>query len=769
MPLSNSSVAYARVGLRSDSDEEEGEARSSPENGRVNGDTDHHTPNGRHSSHKTSWTAAPVVSSFSSPSSSLPSSAFVPRWLVLSVGLILLLLVFLYLDAVRSVAAFLGVTSPAALQGLLPGGFGTLAYLGEERGEAAADVSLRLSSAESEMVEILTGRPTVSKLPLPLLTVLRAALQHLVQTMTTLRPSIQRNLWQADCRGHTPCPFPNAALRRVANGSIPDAVSRQRLQGKVPPLSVWMDDWTSAASVDDFFHTHRTAATVAATARRSATADAVTTQAKSPNFPTPPPPPPPQLHFAPGETEEDQELSQRFQTELYAAQHPADCGSAKWLIMDFYHGGGGFGSWNHARSIPMAIAIRAGRTLIEAPQWHQWAYSIAWNDCVRVHGMGGCDIFLAASNCTLPDNWKELALEEKESHEKSKNALAVAGLDALLDWLGERRFLPYSELQKVSGEQWELHHLQADQWQPDTLYSKLPARLDAYRLMPECWWMRQILSYHQRLTPDGQSRLIPMVVRTLQLAEPNVTSHLVQRYAERHSPSTEHTAHWWLLIQAVKLSWQMQQVAPGLAEALRAELLPNSSRMDPGPPSPWAAEAEAFARDPHSRIPLLGYTFVRHGDKAAEVGLMPDHEYIRVATLLAETHGLRQWYVGADSLFSSDVIREINAKAEKPLRLYSSIQTDETPDKGQQPFNGGFDKDASFAHADEDKVPIIWNTILHHAIAQVSDVFLSSWSSNHVRFSYEVHSSLSEARALNTFQGMDTYKYLIAKEGCDHV
>ena len=282
--------------------------------------------------------------------------------------------------------------------------------------------------------------------------------------------------------------------------------------------------------------------------------------------------------------------------------------------------------------------------------------------------------------------------------------------------------------------------------------------------------MRQVLAYNtQRLTAYGRTRLVPQVVRTLQVAEPNITAALVQRYAERHSPGAAHTAHWWLLIQAVKLTWQLQAVQPGLAQALRAELLPAGAWGEPGPQSPWVREEARVWREAANRVPLLGYTFVRHGDKAAEVGLMGDPEYLRVANVLADAHGLRQWYVGADSLFSSDVIRALNEVTPKPLHLYSSIQTDETPDKGNQPFNGGFDKDGSFAKGDADKVPIIWNTLIHHAVAQVSDVFLSSWSSNHVRFSYEISSALSEGRALNVFQSMDVYKYLVQKEGCTTV
>ena len=193
----------------------------------------------------------------------------------------------------------------------------------------------------------------------------------------------------------------------------------------------------------------------------------------------------------------------------------------------------------------------------------------------------------------------------------------------------------------------------------------------------------------------------------------------------------------------------------------------DAAQVPAGQPSPWSAYAATFTNDSASRVPLLGYTFVRHGDKAAETGLIPDHEYLRVTTELAQQYGLRQWYVGADSLFSADAIRALDAASgARSVHLYTSVQTDETGNKTRQPFAAGFDKDLSFAMADNTKEPMLWNTVLHHAVAQLSDLFCSSWSSNHVRFSYEVATALSEARAMAPFRALDPHKWLTQKEGC---
>ena len=724
------------------------------------------------------WTTAEITSG----SSTSPASAVSGRQrLLLRSSLLVLLSVALLLLSVDVLGGG-GRASSSMLRQLLPSGsFSLLSHTQPEGGAVDEDPSPPLSPGEREMVSILTGAGEVSTLPSSLLRVLREALQRLAVTVLVLRPSIQRELWASNCRSHTPCPTPHSNLRRGATGPIPDEVVRQSLNDRPAFLSAVMDEWFRTPDPEALFHTNQPPTpphTTNLTSSSSSSSPSLSNSPSSDSSSSSPsagtaaeaavPDSLSTLHFAPGELSEDQALSQRFQRELYARQHPVNCSAEKWLIMDFYHAGGGFGSWNHARSIPMALAIRSGRVLIEAPQYHQWAYSIAWNDCVKVKGMGGCDIFLAASSCTLPDNWRDTALIEQAMHGTGRPAFTGTGVDAQLEWFAERRFLMYTEISGLAGEKWELHHRMAKEWDAESLYRNLPPRLHPYRLMPECWWMRQILAYHQRLTRYGIIRLLPLLTRTLQLPEPNVTSTIVLRFADQRALSVDHPSHWWLTIQALKLTWQMQHIAPGLAQALRQRLLP-PHQLDPavrGAPSPWAAEAAAFLSNPHTRVPLLGYTFVRHGDKGAETGLMPEHEYLRVAALLAGQLGLRQWYVGADSMFSSDAIRALNLAAPKPLHLYSSVQTDETQDKQLTPFAAGFDKDLSFSKPDADKEPIVWNTLIHHAMAQVSDVFLSSWSSNHVRFSYEVATALSEARALAPFVALDWYKYLIQKEGC---
>ena len=772
MPPSTGSDSASYGHLRADSRDEGGEEKDGdmPDRLYTNGSAEDGEQHSK--GEATEWTKAEISGGSASPSST--SGACWPALRLSLLVLVALCVLAVGFDVFRND----GQSSSEVLRQLqaLPSSFGPLAYnqLGVgrleedvEEGEQAA--SSRLSPGERELVSILTGADGVLTLPSALLRRLRQSMQLLAAAVLVLRPSLQREFWLSSCRSHTPCPSPNAALRRASSGVITDETVRQELTSRPVLLAAVMDSWFNPPDPESLFHTNQPPPPPATTSNDTSSSPPTSPEPLSPSSASDTPLS--TLHFAPGEVAEAQALSQRFQRELYARQHPANCSAEKWLIMDFYHAGGGFGSWNHARSIPMAIAIRSGRLLIEAPlppNAGQWAYSIPWNDCVKVKGMGGCDIFLAASNCTLPDDWRDFALAEQAQYASSRPGYTGTGVDGLLEWYAGRRFLIYTEISGQIGEKWELHHHQAKEWDEVSLYSFLPPHLQPYRQMPECWWMRQIMSYHQRMTRYGITRLLPLLTRTLQLPEPNITAAVVLRFADQRAPSLEQTSHWWLSIQALKLTWQLQQIDSGLAQALRRQLLP-ASDIDPavhGPPSPWAAEAASFLNRSHTRIPLLGYTFVRHGDKGAEVGLMPDHEYLRQANVMAEAHGLRQWYVGADSLFSADAIRALNVAAVDPLHLYTSIQTDETADKEHAPFAAGFDKDMSFGRPDSEKEPIVWNTLIHHGIAQVSDVFLSSWSSNHVRFSYEMATTLSEARAMAPFFAMDAYKYLITKEGC---
>ena len=71
--------------------------------------------------------------------------------------------------------------------------------------------------------------------------------------------------------------------------------------------------------------------------------------------------------------------------------------------------------------------------------------------------------------------------------------------------------------------------------------------------MPECWWNRQLLSYHWRLLPQSARRLLTLVATSLRLAAPAVTAIHALAYADARAPSANHTAHWQLSVQALKL------------------------------------------------------------------------------------------------------------------------------------------------------------------------------------------------------------------------
>ena len=604
-----------------------------------------------------------------------------------------------------------------------------------------------LPAAESEVVELLTGRRGVTRLSQPLTARLTTAVRRLAEVVLLLRPALQRDMWMGNCLVHTPCPFPDAEARSQAAPPIPDSAFHVRLTSRPPMLSQWVQSWHSLSAAS-LFHSPS-----------APPSDTTPTPLTSPAQPSP-------SHFAPGETAHGQALSQRFQLDLHALQHPANCSDATFLILDRWHTGGGFGSWNHDRSIPLALAMRVNRTLIEAPSHNEaWAYVIAWNDCVRRRGMGGCGVFLPATHCPLDDDWRVAYERERVAFVAERGEWSGAGgLDERLQWMAPRRWVAWTELRAGMGD--ELHHDGASKgWEGETL-ARLPERLAAFRHMPECWWMRQAMAYNQRMTRMGQSRVAEMLTRSLQLPQPLAAARVALDYADRRAPSVNHTAHWWLLAQAIKVAWQLHTLAPGLAHALRDELQ-QLHPTDPASPiaeptSPWSAVSNAtLTADVHARMPLLGFTFVRHGDKVTEAALIPDAEHLRVAAMLADRHGVRVWYVGADSLTSADAIRAANGNGTRPLVVLSSSVVDEVGDKAGHPMAGGFDRGAGQVVSDEVREGVMWSTVLHHGMAQMADVFAASWASNHVRFAYEQATTMSDDRAAAPMYVMDGTPHLI--------
>ena len=214
--------------------------------------------------------------------------------------------------------------SPSLLSSLLPAGLSVAVT--KAWGAEDADAAARVSAAEREALSLLTGRFGVSRLSPSLLSSLRTALHQLALTVLVLRPAVQKALWDGHCRSHTPCPFPDAAQRRATIAPLSDDVLRRALTARPPLLSSWMESWYGNVSAESLFHIER-GRDAGTGAGEADYADALT-----PAIP---------LTLAPGELASDQLLAARFQRELFAAQHPANCSAVRWLIQDFYHAGGG--------------------------------------------------------------------------------------------------------------------------------------------------------------------------------------------------------------------------------------------------------------------------------------------------------------------------------------------------------------------------------------------------------------------------------------------
>ena len=567
--------------------------------------------------------------------------------------------------------------------------------------------------AEREAAFILTGEPELAASLSPRsLQRLRRALEGVALTVLSLRPSLQRELWFGDCAAYLPCPSPNSHVRQLRPTGVEDReVFEMQLNRSDGWLSRWTRAWSRPPSPSPLFH-----AAAAAESRRP---------------------------FAPGESAEDQEVALRFQSELHALQHPHNCSDARVMILDHYHSGGGFGSWSHSRAVALAVGFRAGRTVIEGEG--MGGYPIAWSDCTRLKGMGGCDLFLPASSCPFPSDWRDLLERDRAEWRQTHQEPALSlPLQQQLEHLRERRIIASTELRNL--ERLELHHLPRPGWEMEQL-SQLPGPLAYLRAMPECWWSRQALSYHFRPTREASLKLLALVAQSLQLPEPTVTAANAHRYADSLAPALTHTVHWWSCIQAVKLEWQLQQLSPAITSALRRE----------AKGEPWREDGDADSSTAQNVVPspLLGYMFIRHGDKANEGVTHADAEYLGIAERLARDRGLTGWYVGADDLLSPNSLRETTASSHSPLSLYTSALVDSIEDKQRHPLASGFVWDRATSLTDEDRAGIAWRTALEFAVAQVADLFLSTWTSNHPRMAYELGTALSDARAMAPFIGLD--------------
>ena len=594
---------------------------------------------------------------------------------------------------------------------------------------ASSDLTL----AESEVVSLITGASTPSLLP-STLHLLRASLGGLAFSLSTLRPALHRDLWTANCTNFVPCPWARSQLRRDVGPMVADADVYADLRTRGSWLNTWVDSLSSPhpPSYEGLFH-----------AAREATA-----------------------HFTPGETREDQEMAQRFQRELYELQNPADCSQARFLVYDWYHKNGGFGSWQHARAVALVVAFRTGRTLVEAPG--MVSYSHAYSECTRYRGLGGCDIFRPASSCTLPPDWLNGTWKaEREAHLAAKGEWSnetYPALDRMFDFYAERRVVTWREMMSDPRDAdwtWELHHNDPPHWTRLDLLA-LPPRVHWLRAMPECWWMRQALSYNMRVTRDAGQKVARHLTRSLRLAAPLDTVRHAYAQADRFARDDE-VAHWWLVIAVIKLEWQLHTMAPDLVAALRREVPGDGHSAVAAPPHTAGAQRPPF------RLPFLGYTFIRHGDKEVEANIVQDAVYLDKMAVLAAEHGVHHWYVGADNLTSPEHLRNLSLALnltqveggeglggrDPLLTLYTSHIVDAIANKTGHPMAGGFHWGLSLRMTDEARRETVWRTLVDVGMAQLSDVFFSTYSSNHPRVAYELAGSVSDARATAPFISLD--------------
>ena len=561
-----------------------------------------------------------------------------------------------------------------------------------------------LSHAELQSLLLLSGQTREGVLSASALSTLRAAVRLVADALLQGRPALQSALWRGHCKSYVPCPHP----------------SNSTLTAWQPNTSSGDDDWVQPLA------TRRTladwwSASLSPPPSNASAVDAAVLFPQHPNGAG--------GAYAPGESAASQALAQDFQVLLYERQHPHDCANASFLLYDHLQLHSGFGQYQHTRAIHLLHAVRLGRVLIEVE--NDIAYPLAYSDCTRKHGLGGCDLFLNTTHCTLPDDWRQLLQQERAQYAELHGAFdgdwAKANWAQRHTYLRHRRYLLFDEA--VMGDRYEVVHgnlspySQADfVW--DVQQGHYPLRFAA---MPECWWYGQVLTYNLRMTTPALIRLLEELARTLQLPEPTLTAQRVFDYATRLASSPDHTDFWWLAMQALKWTWQLHAVIP-------QPFSTNSSEPSPSPPDTVA-----------SAVPLLGYTFIRHGDKGSEAPLHAEAEYLHLMQHVQQVTGLSIWYVGADDLLSADVIREELGNA-SALTVLSSSLVDSIPDRAGHPLSHGFSMRTARTLTDAERLEILWRTLVDVGMAQLADVHVSSWTSNHPRLVYKLAQALSDER-----------------------
>ena len=587
-----------------------------------------------------------------------------------------------------------------------------------DRSSRPSSAEALLTESEAEVAFMLTGEEGAgSRWSEESKALLRRAVAGVSLSLSSIRPSIQSDLWLTECLSALPCPFPDLALREAAppNSTTDDDVI-DRLTHDHLWLPSWMESWAAnSTATPPLFHSPSRVAQHGV---------------PSPVIPL----------LVPGEVAEGQAVALRFQSDLYAQQHPQNCSTAPIMMMDFYLRWGGFGSWSHGRAVALMVGMRAGRTVVEVEGiggYHQ-----AYSDCTRTKGLGGCDIFLPASSCPFPQDWVELIRLDKLSWSLTHTELpSYTSLSHHLDHIKDRRIIAYTELAD-DGEMWELHHVPRKGWSREELAAWTTGPLAYLRHLPECWYNRQALAYQFRLTRPAEVRLLTEVARSLRLPDPPQSAATALRYADTRCQDLQLTAHWWMSIQTLKLHWQIHQIHPQLLTHLAGQT--NGDDL---------ALSEALS-PPVDAVPLLCYAFIRHGDKSMETKLLPDELYFQMMTKLSHTKGLRSWYVGSDDLLAPDHIRSLNTPSEA-LLLFTSSLVDDIENKTGHPLASGFMWSVE-SLTDEVREGVVWRTMVEFGVGQIADVFFSTWSSNHPRMVYELSTALSDARATAPMIALDS-------------
>ena len=354
---------------------------------------------------------------------------------------------------------------------------------------------------------------------------------------------------------------------------------------------------------------------------------------------------------------------------------------------------------------------------------------------------------------------------------------ADAGTVARLLHHTARRFLLVTEIETTLDDFLTMHnsnlHPSKLGWESSRLvkdFTAIDHPLRPFRFQPQCWWAMQALSYMFRPTAPFALAMLEAVAESVHLGAeraeykaaataafkfPWKVAHRTMPTGVRKHVDAEHwmnlltgeneppllnqpwhsedetrASDWWASLRALKLQWQTR---------LCSVLTPDGSASD-------------FLFSQCSTPPLLGYVFVRAGDKSSEDRTFGVEDFVATMLRIHRETGVVHFYVASDELDVPNRIASHCAQAAKadpisfPVFYFHfspvaqgrirRIAASADADAAAQ-LRAGYVQGAAAASSDLDRRGIVMSTLFEVSMSHLADFFIGAYSSNHNRLVYE--------------------------------